>query len=397
MTFLKRLAISFSVLAMCLPALASAQTPADVLKSYKAYSASMQSQDYRNAIKHAKKAWEKAESQLGDHSMTGDLAYNYGYIEKNQGDKANAIDAFKRSVELASLAKSDAAALQLEREVELVSSMDGNSRDTKLEKRINRAVDFANSNGLGQTVFVGELYVHDANVCTRELHRKMKIPRQQLGSLIDKASTESSIKDGNKRCANIAKKAVDIFDANPADTRPSYVAAANNYVGYGFEANKNWLAAALSYQKSRAAIEDVYGRDNPLVAKTIGRWMNVRNFLKRTGNLEYAKSEGLCKCWPFTQDKPTISYKNWVSPDFPAKALKRSSGYAIIQMDVSDAGVPENVRVLSSWPEDIYDKSSLKAAEQLQFPPKTDDEPETYRKDVTVPYSYYLSVGLEPI
>ncbi len=393
----KHLAISLFALAVGLSGLASAQTPPDVLKSYKAYNASMKGQDYQNAIKHAKKAWENAEAQLGDDPMTGDLAYNYGYVEKNQGNRAKAIVAFERSVELASLKKSNATELQLEREVELVSSMDGVSSDKKLEKRINRAIKFANSNGLGQTVFVGELYVHDASICTRLLQTKMRNPQQQIGSFINRATTARGIKDGNKKCANIAKKAVSIFDANVTDTRPDYVASANNYVGYGYEANKNWLAAALSYQKARAAVEDDYGREHPLVAKTIGRWMNARNFLKRTGSLEYAESRGVCKCWPFTQDRSTVSSINWVSPDFPAKALKRSSGYAIVQIDVSDEGVPENLRVLNSWPGDVYDKSSLKAAKQLQFPPKTEGEPENYRKDVTIPYSYYLSRGLDPI
>ena len=122
---------------------------------------------------------------------------------------------------------------------------------------------------------MGELHVHEANICTRSLHRKMANPRKQIGSLISTTSTEKGIKEGNKKCAKIAKKAVDIFDRNASDTRPAYVASANNYVGYGFETNKNFLAAAMSYQKSREAIEDVYGRENPLVAKTIGRWINA--------------------------------------------------------------------------------------------------------------------------
>jgi len=71
-----------------------------------------------------------------------------------------------------------------------------------------------------------------------------------------KKCREKGIKDGNKKCAKIAQKAVDIFDANSTDTRPAYVASANNYVGYGFETNKSWLPAALSYQKARNAIED---------------------------------------------------------------------------------------------------------------------------------------------
>jgi len=175
------------------------------------------------------------------------------------------------------------------------------------------------------------------------------------------------------------------------------VANAHNYVGYGFETNKNWLAAALSYQKARNAIEDVYGRENPLVARTIGRWINARNFLKRKDQLAHAESQGLCKCWPFVIQTPQVDYIKWVDADFPAKALRRSSGYAIVQLDVSDEGKPENVRILSSWPDDVYDKSSITAAKQLEFQPKTGDEPENFRKGITIPYSYYLSSGLEPI
>ena len=329
--------------------------------------------------------------------MTGDLAYNYGYVEKNQGDKAKAIKALERSIELAALKKSDAIALQLEREVELVSAMDGVAKDKSLKKRIDNAVQFANANGLGSTVFVGELYVHETNICSRKLHSKMKNHKRQLGSKINRASTEDGIQAGNKKCAKIAKKAVDIFDGNPTDTRPAYVASANNYVGYGFESNKNYLAAAMSYQKSRKAVEDIYGRENPLVAKTIGRWINARNYLKRKDQLAYAESQGLCKCWPFTDERPQVKITKWSDADFPAKALSRSSGYAIVQMDVSDAGVPENVKIMNSWPDDIYDKSSLTAAKRLQFAPKTGNEPADFRKSITVPYSYFLRLGLDPI
>ncbi len=397
MKFVKYVSVSLLALSFLMPEFAQAKTPPEVLKAYKAYNASMQSGDYRSAIKHAKTAWEKAEATLGDSAMTGDLAYNYGYVEKNQGDKSKAIKALERSVTLAALKKTDAAALQLEREVELVSSMDGVTKDTPLGKRIKRAMKFAESNGMGNSVFVGELYVHEANICTRRLHRKMANPRKQIGSNISTGSTEEGIKKGNKECAKIALKAVSIFDANPTDTRPAYVASANNYVGYGFEANKNWLAAAMSYQKSRLAIEDVYGRENPLVARSIGRWMNARNFLKRRGQLQHAESQGLCKCWPFTNDRPQVRASKRVEPDFPAKALKRSSGYAIVQVDVSDAGIPENVRILNSWPDDVYDKSAIAAAKQFEFPAKTAGEPTGFRTSVTIPFSFYLRSGLDPI
>ena len=87
MTFTKHLSASIFLLSLLIPNSASAKTPPEVLKAYKAYNASMQTGDYKSAIKHAKTAWEQAEAKLGSHSMTGDLAYNYGYVEKNQGDK----------------------------------------------------------------------------------------------------------------------------------------------------------------------------------------------------------------------------------------------------------------------------------------------------------------------
>ena len=397
MKLLNRLSSSLLALTLFMPVNALAKTPPEIMNAFKAYKSSMQSNDYQNAIKHAKTAWQKSETLLGDHVMTGDLAYNYGYIEKNRGEKRKAIKALERSADLASLKKSDAAGFRLEREVELVSSMDGITKDSALKNRIKNAIKFAKSNGMGSSVFVGELHVHETSVCSRRLALKMQEHKRQIGSKINRSSTEDGVQDGNKKCAQIAQKAVDIFDNNVSNARPVYVASANNYVGYGFESKKNYLAAALSYQKARETIEGVYGRNDALVAKTIGRWMNARNYLKRKGQLAHAESQGLCKCWPFKDDRPQVEVTKWSEADFPANALRRSSGYAIVQMDVSDAGVPENVRIMNSWPEDIYDKSSLTAAKKLEFAPKTGNEPSGFRKGITIPYSYYLRRGLDPI
>jgi len=134
-----------------------------------------------------------------------------------------------------------------------------------------------------------------------------------------------------------------------------------------------------------------------LVARTIGRWLNARNFLKRNGQLDYAEANGLCKCWPFTKDRAQVAVTKWVKPNFPAQARNRSSGYAIVRVDVNDEGVPFNPRIFNSWPDDVYDKSALSAAKKLEFAPKTAEEPLGYRKNVDIPFNYYLSLGLEPI
>ena len=56
MTFTKHLSASIFLLALLIPSSASAKTPPEVLKAYKSYNTSMQSGDYKSAIKHAKTA-----------------------------------------------------------------------------------------------------------------------------------------------------------------------------------------------------------------------------------------------------------------------------------------------------------------------------------------------------
>ena len=64
---------------------ASAASPESVMNPYKAYNAAIQSGDFKTAIKKGKAAWQAAEKEFGDSKTTGDLAFNYGFIEGNQG------------------------------------------------------------------------------------------------------------------------------------------------------------------------------------------------------------------------------------------------------------------------------------------------------------------------
>ena len=378
---------------------ASAQIPDDVMKAYKAYNSAMQSKDYKNAIKHARTAWQKAESTLGNNKLTGDLAYNYGYVEKNQGDKKKSISALERSADLASLHVNDAVYYRLEREVELIDSMEGESSKRDVEKRINIAKSFANSSGASNSIYFGELLVHETRICNYHLNRKIRYgTKTQTGSFINQGTTQDGIQKGQEKCGKIATKAIEIFEANQISARPKYKAIAYNYFGFAEETNRNWHKAAMSYQKARESVEDVYGRDHPLVAQSIGRWISARNYLRRLGRLESSESRGLCSdCWPLRSDGPKVRAENSVSPNFPARAKSRSSGYAVVQLDVSDAGKPENIKIFHSWPDDVYDKSSIKAVEQLIFPPKADNEPADFRKNITIPYVYTLTQGLDPI
>ncbi len=76
--------------------------------------------DYKTALREGKSAWKAAERELGDSKTTGDLAFNYGFLEKTKGSHKNALKPLQRAVKLAKT-----AAVRVERDVELVAVMDG--------------------------------------------------------------------------------------------------------------------------------------------------------------------------------------------------------------------------------------------------------------------------------
>ena len=127
----------------CVSVVASAiscagSTPDEVMKSYKAYNTALEQKDFDEALGHAKTAWQKAETALGDSNITGKLAYNYGYLMGVLGKSKGAVEPLIRSVDLAHLAKQDVALIRLEREVGLVSVMIAIGERSKAWKRLGR-------------------------------------------------------------------------------------------------------------------------------------------------------------------------------------------------------------------------------------------------------------------
>ena len=263
-------------------------------------------------------------------------------------------------------------------------------------KRSAKAQSFANSNGLAQTVYVGELLVHDTNACNRRAKltvKKTRNPSGRTGSRVDlKSSPEKYTAKVQAQCAKLANRALDIFQSNPEMAQPKYVASAANSVGYSHERKGDYLEAALSYQISRNAIEESLGRQNGLVAHTIGRWVNARARIKFDGKLEQAKAAGLCDCWPYKQDTPKVEILDTGSSVSSSYTLNNQfgSGYAILQADVSDNGEATNIRVLESWPKGAYEAKAKRNLKNYKFAPKTGAEPIGFRKDVTMPFTYTI-------
>lgn len=101
--------IAVSVLLAALPVLAASASAADdepYLVEYRAYNAALESGDREAAATHGLAAWQAAEESLGNHRLTGILAYNYGRLMTfSASDEAAA--SLRRARELADLGVAD--------------------------------------------------------------------------------------------------------------------------------------------------------------------------------------------------------------------------------------------------------------------------------------------------
>lgn len=380
--------LSFSAFSFSLPAFA--QTPPSVLQPYKAYNAAMATKNYKTALREGKAAWKAGEKELGDSKTTGDLAFNYGFLEKAQGTPKNAVKALERSVELAST-----AAVQLEREAELVDLLDMNGDYKKASKRAKAALDYAEANGIGNSVFAGELLVFEVNECNRRAGRaaKKNLRGSRTGSRIAVTkSPEEYLGRIQAECGELGERALAIFNANPTQSRPRFAVAAANSVGYAKEREGDFKGAMMAYQNSRELGEETLGRMHPLMRHTIGRWLNARRRVDFDGKLDAAKTAGIKEMWPYIQDRPKVSATKTKAADFGTSVIntRRLSGHVIFLTDVDDAGRPTNMRVMDAQPDDAYVKISEEALSQFVYPPKQPGEAADFRKDIAVPFTYIV-------
>lgn len=372
---------------------AAAQTPPEVLKAYKAYNTAFAAQDYKTALKQGKSAWKLAESKLGDSKITGDLAFNYGFLAKSQGKAKEAIKPLERAVDLAETDRDKGEEVRLERTVELISAAENAGEFKAVKAYADEALSFAEANGLSSTVFAGEILVHRATECSRKVNRSAKrlIGKPTSSRLSVQTDQRGNVARMQKKCAIDSQAASKIFAAVPKMARPKYIALAAKQSGLAYERDQDWLNAALNYQVARLAIEEKYGRDNPLATQMIGRWINARSRLSFKGKLESAKSAGLCDCWPFDANASKVKAVKKVAPDMPTNAIAiKSSGVVVLEADVSESGAPQNLSVVYSWPEGEYDAAAIKAFKQYQFAPKSGAEPADARKGVVESFSFIL-------
>ena len=361
---MKKLFLSLG-LVLSLSGFASAQTPPEVLKPYKAFRTALDNKDFKTAELQAYKAWQMAEEKVGDSKITGDLAINYANLS---GDKSktrfkNREAAYERSLELASFYPESSALVYMERGVSLMNFYQASSKSQDAYKTAKKLQKYAELNSLTNNTFYGEALTNQAGYYAG--------------------------KGQNRNAEALAKKALVAFENKTDDYVTVMPIIANLYQGYGLEGQDKSMEAAFSYQKVMESLDGIGPDEHPLAAKALGRWSHMRAVLKSEGKLEEAENKGLCKCWPY--DKPrneSLKPIKRVPPKMPRKAYV--SGFSIVQFDVDDGGSPINTEILVSWPKDLYEQSSLKSMEGWEYTPRTAEETDGDRQGLVTTIRYML-------
>lgn len=374
----------------------AAPIPPKVVAEYKAYKTSLLDKDFKGALKHAKLAWKNAESTVGDSQLTGDLAYNYGFLASKMAKSKLAAEAFERSVALAGYSPGNAALVRLEREVELTSALMSAEQNKKAWTVLGQAREFAAAHNLDDTVFAGELMVHQGLL---KHNRANSVAKHGLAPAYKTGTNLSRVQPKNRKgshlsrlqsnSADYARVALEIFEKDVENARPDYMASAYKLIGFSHERDKEWMDAALMYQKSMLIQKEYSDLEDVAYVSIVGRWLNARNYLRRADELELAREKGLCKCWPYDEEENvTATALKRVPPHMPRKAT--TSGYAIVKFDVDDDGNVVNPIIVHSWPEKVYVKSSLVSVRKYKYETKADGPADAQRKGLITTIHYYL-------
>jgi len=359
---MKKFLLSFG-LTLVLSGFAQAKTPPEVLKPYKAYRAAYEKNDAKASMKYALEAWRQAEALIGDAKITGDLAQNYADIYKQKKDK-NTIEAYERAIELSKFYEKRASEVWIDRNVKLAAYYIQIRNRSKASKILKLAEEYATSAGLAKSTYMAEVKTYQAQI--------------------------EVIKGNHKKTEKLATEALALFKERQDGISSIQPIFATLYSGYGKEGQEEFVPAVMEYQKIMEGLDTALPRTHPLRMRALGRWMTMRNRISREGKMEEAEAAGLCACWPYDKKRnENVEPIKRVPPIMPRNAWQ--SGFAIVEFDLTDNGGTKNSKILEAWPQDIWDKSALKAVSKWEYAPRTPEETDGDRTELVVTIWYRLT------
>ncbi len=345
------------IFALSVSGTAFAKTPPEVLKPYKQYKQALEKDDKKNAAKYALEAWEAAEEELGDHKLTGDLAYNYAIIS-SQGKKVNLRRrrAFSRSIALASLYPDETAHLiEIERRVELAEMRLNIDEIKDLEKAIKKHN------------MVGSVFDAEKEALYARLH---------------------ALNEDHSDSLRHAENAIRIFEATDSKIFSKYLYYARLFRGNSLSALDRKIDAALEYQGVMQNLEGDLPAEHHFIKRSFQKWMKTRSDIENAGLLEKAEQSGLCECWPFEnyKDQPTPLERK--PPIMPVSA--KNSGHVYIQYDLDPQGNPINLVQVSSTAK-LFEKPAIESVKKWTYSKAESDADPESRKNLVTKISFRLT------
>jgi len=358
----KKLLLSIG-LTLALSSFAQAKTPPEVLTPYKKYRVAYEKDDAKAAKKYAFEAWQQAENLIGDAKITGDLAQNYADIFKNKKDK-NTVKAYDRAIELSKFYKTGANEIWMDRSIKLAAYLLQIRNRSRASKVLKSAEGYATSAGLETSTYMAEVKTYQAQIAV--------------------------MRGDHKKTEKLASEALAIFENRTDGISSVQPIFATLYSGYGKEGQEDFVPAVMEYQKIMEGLDTALPRTHPLRMRALGRWMTMRKRISREGKMEEAEAAGLCACWPYDKKRnENVQPLKRVAPVMPSKAWQ--SGFAIVEFDLDDAGGTINPKVLEAWPQDVWDKSALKALSKWEYAPRTAEETDEDRTELVATIWYRLT------
>jgi len=378
---MKRIFITIG-LALMLGASAQAQTPKEVLTSYKAYRTALKEKNRRLATEKAYEAWQLAEDLMGDSPTTGDLAANFAELQpRYMGRKESwkrVVNAHKRAIDLAALAPEEAQSIEIERREKYISYLmaniqRGNQRAWHKDYGTDRMKARIKEFGLQGSTFDAESLALSSRFAL-------------MNSKWSDAEAES-------------KAAIQMFESRTDGLPSAYEYAAPIYLARAYAGQKRPVEAALTYQELMTKLEVKGGHKNAISSDAYGHWLRLRDEIIDKKNTDPRAAKVVNFVVPAGR-ADELSPLLRRPPEIPRSFLSgNKSGFVNVKFDVDADGHVVNPIITSSTNSSLH-HATLESLKGWRYSPniptaKARDVETTVRFNIQSETGTLLPDGIE--
>ena len=336
--------------------------PQEVAQAYLAYEAAVEEQEYAAALAAAETAWREAEAARVDNAITGTLAVNYGALALRMGEFSIAHEALREAARLGD-----------------------RSRETAVER--------ADRWYLASMAAYANEDIRDARSCARRAVRALRdaedAPPLLSGNAHYMSARMSAISGRFSNIGENARTAIEAYENAPGAPRHSladaYYLSGIDHFFWGERSE-----AAIAFHRSALIWSEIDMTSEAFRSARIWTRMTVRELGAEEGEVVSARIReiGMPESWgpapaSATEDGPTDAYdvdaqpSYRADPEYPINAAYANVGGVVyVGFDVDERGRTENVEVIISAPQGIFDDAALDAVRSWRYEPAIlDGEP----------------------